>query len=96
MSQKTKNWILTSLRWLTTLGNLAGCFVALGKIISPYFSDDKIMGCLALLLFLLNFILIWSPIREFSNYFSLKMRRRALEEQRKIDELEIVELDHPE
>lgn len=100
VSRRPKNWILKALRSVVTAGNIIFCMYTASVISNlrrsrGYMSDEAVGHLAVLLLLLLNILLIWSPIREFSNYFSLKMRRRALEEQRKIDELEIVELDDP-
>jgi hypothetical protein len=94
---------LIALRWTGTIGNIICFIVAIHEIREFRYGYhdaahqiDPVPFALLLALSFLNIALIWSPVREFSNYFSLRMRRHALEEQRKIDELEIVELDHPE
>lgn len=98
MFKNKKNWILTALRPAGTAVNGIFFIIAIvGYIWGPYrrSTADVLIPLGALTLCLLNTLLIWSPLREFFNYFTLRMRRYALEDQRKIDELEIVELDHP-
>jgi hypothetical protein len=58
--------------------------------------ESIVLLLLIWLLIGLNIVMVYSWPKEAVGYLALKWKRRAMEEQRKIDELEIVELDHPE
>lgn len=93
MSKTSRNWILAFLRVTMTLANIAGCFIGIAAMLDYLnyhhrMTPESLIGLIGSVLCLLNVLLIWSPIREFSNYYSLKMRRQALEEQVKIDKIE--------
>lgn len=108
MPKTAKNWILTTLRWIATLGNI-GLFLNAASNLTTESRSNRAFGSglqsppdlhpgmiVWMILSFLNLVVVWwSPIRELSNFLSLKMHRLALEEQRKIDELEIIELKNP-
>jgi hypothetical protein len=88
---RASNWILKLLRVFVTFLNvigIIGCMIEFYSLKNFHRNQGEyIVPFYILTISILNTLLIWSPIRELSGYYSVKFRRMNLEEKNKIDKI---------